>query len=335
MNSDILPVSVKHAEDEHFIAPPLVPLTDDIRTATQGQSPYYGKKFKQASFEYHAYGRKWPDERLETFFADGLLQYYVAEIAGFDFRYNDCDLFNHSERDLANIYAEQMFNKVSKCFNITIPCEVQNKQHVKNDWIKTISLLFAKIKKIPLLLKKGGEFQRLKVKNEKLRKTLCDQFILDRDSLSKEIYDNDKKMDDLQFEIYNWINYFYHEVKFFIEKNHVKFFMKYDGCDISDFERNPVNSFEPSTPPFIQEKMVDKGEFNILKEDSKEKLKGKTQETTKEKSDELLQSEGAAGKDSKNQTDFFKFTQTSTYVHKNQKTRDDLDEIQFQEKCSW
>ena len=55
-------------------------LSEEDRAATMGHGPLYSDAFKAACTEYHMDGDKWPLERHEWMFAEGLLRHYVGEI---------------------------------------------------------------------------------------------------------------------------------------------------------------------------------------------------------------------------------------------------------------
>ncbi|OGT38703.1 MAG: hypothetical protein A3F11_03690 [Gammaproteobacteria bacterium RIFCSPHIGHO2_12_FULL_37_14] len=98
----------------------------------------------------------------------------------------------------------------------------------KNDeekltWGKVLTTLVSKIKEIPDLLQLGADFQLIKLHNEELNSAFRNYqtgkenlFSYQLSKMTDELLVNDKELDDIQFKIYNWVNYFDAEVKYFL-----------------------------------------------------------------------------------------------------------------------
>jgi hypothetical protein len=208
-----------------------VPLTEKIRVATQGTGPFYSIAFRDHCHEYHATGASWSQTQLERFFQDGLLQHYIGEISGINLGRESFYRRNPSE------FYDNIYHKNPAW----IPVELQSRILEKDDkrFVKVVIQLILKIKTLPILMKKGGDFQRLKQFNEvygkKIDANAATGNFLDNVSLMKKALINDKEMDALQYEIYNWVNHFYVEVHNFICS---------EQFDWVDLERN-VDKFKP------------------------------------------------------------------------------------------
>lgn len=208
-----------------------VPLTDKIRVATLGAGPFYSSAFRDHCREYHATGASWSQARLERFFQDGLLQHYIGEISGINLGREF--FYHHSPSE----FYDTIYDKNPDWIPEELQSRIQEKDNKR--FVKVVLQLILKIKTLPILMKKGGDFQRLKQVNE-FNQQIIDANaavgnFLDNVSLMKEALINDKEMDALQYEIYNWVNYFYVEVHNFICS---------DQFDWVDLESN-VDKFKP------------------------------------------------------------------------------------------
>ncbi|MDP1602611.1 MAG: hypothetical protein Q8M03_05045 [Legionella sp.] len=189
-----------------FNTPEILPLNDEIRAATQGKSRYYSNNFILLSDEYHQNGYLWESKKLEKFFQEGLLQYYIGKFTGVNLSRFDYYLAH------PNIFIDSI--KEQNLVGVDIPCD-------KRDVIEILFTLLNRIKAIPLLSKKGGYFQRLKQLNEQyvkdIRKNNLEHNSSLNDRLGDKMQQNDREIENLQFEIYNWVNHSCAEIRYFLQ----------------------------------------------------------------------------------------------------------------------
>ena len=218
----------------------LVSLTDEIRNATLGKSPFYSDRFRRYCTSYHQNGRNWPDNDLKEFFSDGLLQHYVTKTGGYDFEY----LYKNFEYVNWNNPERDNYDK-DRCMWLMRGLEI-NQEEAKQ-LAPVLGKLFEKIKRMDSILSLGGQFQKLKQEiefmNTLIKPENVDMSDGDKEHLVKEILNRDRQLDALQLELYNRIRYFSFELKQFIHQHH---------CDPKEIRTN-VSQFSPSEPSVLKE----------------------------------------------------------------------------------
>jgi hypothetical protein len=232
------------------------PRLDSVsRDAMGGGSPLYSQAFAEASKTYHGNGRNWEQDKLEKFFSDGLLQYYVGMVSGFDF---DCQQPS-SMPDTKHLNVRiNLFPPTGErptsprvgiwnTFLFATLCLGPSMNKEKTDtittqispWIPVVSEIFSKIKSIPFLLKIGAEFQRLKQHNEHLQYA---QNVNSRKPYS-DVFENEREMEMLQTAIVWWVHDYVRQLKKFISDNN------YNLEDV----KSKLNEFVPNDPPFVDD----------------------------------------------------------------------------------
>jgi hypothetical protein len=136
-----------------FTRPQMIELTDKIRAAghqtADGSMCFYSNYFFQHVGEYHRTGENWSQQQLTQFFSEGLLQYYIGDISGVNL---NPEVYSE---DFGRGLWVDLEGKNRDSWNL--PLERQG-----SEVVKLCLSLFQKIKEIPLLLKKGADFQLLK-----------------------------------------------------------------------------------------------------------------------------------------------------------------------------
>ncbi len=197
-------------------SPSDVLLNEELVGATSGRSGFHSQTFRNQVDGYHRRGDTWTDKAFQLFFAEGLLQHYVAIITKFDFQYNPQNLLNPLK--LYHYEIEYIYC-LYESFRIDEKFDVDDHDSIKKatQWLELIGDLFNKLKKVPQLLDVGGRYQKIKVLNEKLLNAIYEeQNVEAKQSLEKNIYQNDREMDSLQKHILFHVIEFGYQVKEFL-----------------------------------------------------------------------------------------------------------------------
>jgi hypothetical protein len=214
-----------------FAARVIDKLSETLYHAAGGTSEYYSPKFVGLCTEYHSNGRLWMQHELEDFFQEGLLQHYIGKVSGINLNKTAAYL-DDPDSFLEHIYdQEHGLNTTDSDTAREAPWDVSTMigEHFGDDtekkkrFVDTVLKLVNKIKTIPILLKKGGDFQRLKQFNEAYQKEIDANIAAGNPSLNqglnRQVNQNNAEMNRLQLEIYNWVEYFYADLKEFIHSD--------------------------------------------------------------------------------------------------------------------
>lgn len=250
-------------------------------TATFGRSPLYTAAWKNEVGEYHKTGRVWPAERLQTFFREGLLTYYIGMLAGFELDYE-----NKNNNRKAKVESEPFFptgefiarSRINGIWgvidfaNLCLPKGKQTLYDLKRaagpsqpnisqaivaeqlqPWVGTMRDLWNKSLDSALyLLEMGGEFQRLKQASEFLEKDYelltagvvgSVKSKLSMSELGQQIMTNENEMNILQTACYWYVLDLAQQIKQFIASK---------DFNIQNVQ-SAISAFNPSEPSFIDE----------------------------------------------------------------------------------
>lgn len=190
------------------------------REAAFGMDTSYSKRFAQMTKEYHINGRFWSNSQLEIMFREGLLQYYIKRTGGFCFE----------------TYKNQ--NEISGPPRITVlPFHNSKLTTQQISEINSVMFqLFSKLKELPILLKLGADFQRIKQELECREELKTNSIICQKD----------QELENIQTYIYSWVCGFSEEARIFIDMQQCR------GKDTEEkiaYLNQKVNAFTPTRIP--------------------------------------------------------------------------------------
>jgi len=196
----------------------------DAEAGRQGTSSYYSKKSRYSFGEFHRNGAAWNKQAHIELFKEGLLQYYVAKIIGFDFGFN----YQAYSESLAPYYhvTIQVFETIMECFGVDLKAlpvdQIKDPQWLKETVRKTkfFSDLMEVVRRDERLLQFGGDFQLLKVETEQLRKQFDTESCnspQERENLRKQVLHHEIRTNLQQQAIVSWIQDLKEQLKAFIK----------------------------------------------------------------------------------------------------------------------
>lgn len=247
------------------------PLTVELREAGMGPldiedglpARLYGSNFARDAREYHNSGHNWQDERLENFFVDGLLNYYIGFFSRIDLSNNYHLLtpegytsLNYFE--LVKIYSITSFFRfdddemLKKFFFNTFFCRNSEilfslpksdfSEWMKNnisDYALTAKAAIALVRRLASskpLLKLGGKFQKIKV--------ICEQLSA-RNDYGEHFIEQNRQAEILQTAICRWVEFYVDQIR--------------EKCKTCRIEEIDPDTLSLECPPHILQYLIDEG----------------------------------------------------------------------------
>ncbi len=252
------PVKINHTNDMLKVEESIIPnktqelveinserLTDlsipDME-ATLGDSMEYSMKAKSLFPDMHRHGDEWPDEKLQDTFLEGLFQHYTYQFTGFHYSQDNCMYENAAKDEKLSLWHARVFEELYTKNDLSLPwaplpthenwlakkleLKLPSSENIHGAlsvarWFKSVA---DALKKNEGFKRLGGDFQKYKVKIEKLQKSLWESTETSsvKEEKQRHLYAEDRREMDRQVLLFNWVKDSYAKASQILKETFVK-----------------------------------------------------------------------------------------------------------------